>query len=229
MRNRAFTLIELLVVIAIIAILASVALPAFRSVLEKAHGTQDASNLRQIGIGFAAYLGDQSDTMFSSSSAVSGTGSWASTLGPGTASNYVSDLHVFESPFDKRPYTTTAPNLSYGMNGYILPGPPINPSNSSQVTTFSSYTHPSSLCILGPAATLSGNTLTFSGSMTATSTVGPNGTIATGVGLMENHTLMNVLYGDWHVGTVSAVNFNNKLYLTGTTGGLSEFWQPMAQ
>src|SRR5450755_1222820 len=114
MRNRAFTLIELLVVIGIIALLASIALPVFKTAQERAHGVQDASNIRQIGIGLVSYLNDHDDTM------LSGT-TWATALGPnGTSSAYVSDWHVFQSPFDNRSYTASPANLSYGMNDAIL-------------------------------------------------------------------------------------------------------------
>src|SRR5881398_957668 len=56
--SSAFTLIELLVVIAIIAILASLALPVFASVLDRAKQTKDLSNAKQIGLACRLFATD---------------------------------------------------------------------------------------------------------------------------------------------------------------------------
>ena len=61
--NRAFTLIELLVVIAIIAILAAILFPVFAQAKEAAKKTQSISNLKQIGLAWTLYSGDNDDVL----------------------------------------------------------------------------------------------------------------------------------------------------------------------
>ncbi len=56
--NQAFTLIELLVVITIIAILASLSMPVFSTIQEKANITKGISNARQLILAIKVYASD---------------------------------------------------------------------------------------------------------------------------------------------------------------------------
>ncbi len=60
---RGFTLIELLVVISIIALLIAILLPVLQSARAAARSVGCLSNLRQIGIGVAAYAVDRRDVL----------------------------------------------------------------------------------------------------------------------------------------------------------------------
>lgn len=116
-RNKsaaAFTLIELLVVASVIVILASLALPVFTTVQERARITQDLNNLRQLGIGAQVYLNDHDDVLFATDQVAS---PWMAALHP----KYLPSWKIFQSPFDGRApleNNTTSP-ISYGLNRKI--------------------------------------------------------------------------------------------------------------
>ena len=228
MKKSAFTLIELLVVIAIIAILASIALPVFGKVLEKSRATSCASNLRQVGIGVAAYLNDNDEQIFKDPPAT-GADAWPKTL----QAKYVTNWKVFKCPFDKRPDAggDSAP-VSYGINQNVLtqPGKPGWDGN------FSKLVAPSQLILMAPAMTTVASVPTFDPVNVATKSVALTQPTAgtTKLGTHNGRAQINALFADSHVASLKYLPNGDpeaftytKPEATGTLSGVIVKWQPV--
>jgi prepilin-type N-terminal cleavage/methylation domain-containing protein/prepilin-type processing-associated H-X9-DG protein len=222
MKKSAFTLIELLVVITIIAILAGIALPVFAKAMEKGRVAQDASNLRQLGIGTVAYLTDNNDQIFPSATSGTTASYWPQLL----FAKYVTNWNTYKSPFDPRGFQS-APDaaadnvpVSYGINTYVLNGTSANPPFDGNTTR---YISPSLLfymapCYIGLPTTASNWAGLGSTSPTVTST-GPT------QGTHSGNAFINVLYPDGHVASIRFANTGGFTDSSSTTGLTN--WQPL--
>lgn len=200
MKRSAFTLIELLVVIAIIAILAGIALPVFNKVQERGRATSCASNLRQIGIGMQAYLGDHDDQMFTKEG--KDDKSWPRRLNP----KYVPGWKVFRSPFDvvtvARPPREEDPAVpvSYGINTYCF-----------DINT-SKFESPSQLILMAPKVEPIDPITFIEFSETHPKLVKPDPNQGGGArakfGTHFNRSQLNVLFADFHVASMTYLDFS---------------------
>jgi len=232
MKKSAFTLIELLVVISIIAILAGIALPVFSKAMEKARGTQDLSNMRQLGIGTVAYLTDNNDQIFSSKD----TTSWPVNL----YSKYIPNWQTFKSPFDSRTSGTpvaagTGMPVSYGINANILTQTSGTPGSWDGNTT--RYASPSQLIYMADNMDVSNKNavafVTSPGTGDTIVTLPPSGSFPPPsggfYGVYSARSLVDVLYADAHV---AALNYGT--YAAPSAAGTAPTpaqlqWLPLGQ
>jgi prepilin-type N-terminal cleavage/methylation domain-containing protein len=122
--KKAFTLIELLVVIAIIAILAAMLLPALAAAKKKAQKINCVNNLKQVGLSFRLWEGDNGDKYpMTVTVAQGGAGDYVAKNGtaPGTynpicvfqvMSNQLSTPKILYCPSDAIHSTGPATNFS---------------------------------------------------------------------------------------------------------------------
>jgi len=106
-RSRGFTLIMLLVVIAVLALLAAMLLPALAAAKRKAQRINCVNNLKQGGLAFRIWEGDNDDKMpMAVSTASGGTEEFASGLGTfrhfQVMSNELSTPKILVCPADTR-------------------------------------------------------------------------------------------------------------------------------
>ncbi|HEY3396871.1 MAG TPA: type II secretion system protein [Armatimonadota bacterium] len=163
MAQRGFTLVELLVVIALIAVLAAMLFPVFAAARGKAQQIKCLSNLRQLGLALAMYVGDYDDTYPydvkprapaapGAAPAYDGTNKWDGSPIVGVLAPYARSAALPFCPDHPEKPADIGPLTNYEFNGYLaLNDSPLAPHagpvrtsdlvNPSQVLLFEDYSN----------------------------------------------------------------------------------------
>jgi prepilin-type N-terminal cleavage/methylation domain-containing protein len=153
--KKAFTLIELLVVIAIIAILAAMLLPALAAAKRKAQKINCVNNLKQVGLAFRLWSGDNSDKYPQKLSFSSGGASENVQHGTVAATTALNPVQVFMVMSNElsTPKVVYCPSDSYrgqaaNVFSYTAPatGPTFNPCTAPTATAAASKLSANSAC-----------------------------------------------------------------------------------
>ena len=222
-----FTLIELLVVIAIIAILAAILFPVFAKVREKARQITCASNEKQIGVAFLAYVQDYDEHLppasYNDIAQPTTPTAWMYLVDPYIASGITQaasadaghSYSVYVCPDWSATSVTVAPALpspshSYAANANIMPSwitatgqsPSTNPPSS-----IASIQGPSQLVLIAEAA--SGSRIFTTGDDTGVDTGGTGNVFEQCqavylIGRARHSNGGNYIFTDGHVKWVAA-------------------------
>lgn len=251
-RAAAFTLIELLVVISIIALLIAILLPALGAARDAARDIACKSNLRQQGIGFAAYSTENKLLLPAarptSPFQPSGVDRWQFTIYPfiyqnepalitaGVNHPYIEGTFLECPQHAKPPATSTSTNLlrrSYGKNSE-LPGVVRNTSNGNVITDPSSDNgKTSALTQVERVVTSSEAALVIdastpewlearTGDGVGIDTANINTEVVEAV-LPRHNGTSNLLYMDMHAGVISFEDIPR--LATATTQEFNAFWR----
>jgi prepilin-type N-terminal cleavage/methylation domain-containing protein/prepilin-type processing-associated H-X9-DG protein len=216
--SRGFTLIEMIVVLAVIAILMSMVYPMYMNMSERAKGTKDMSNLRQIGMATQAYMNDSDGVLPGS---ISPATQWMSQL-----LKYTTVWAIYQSPFDKRPRSEAgndATPVSYGINGKVyVNNVPISATRISKPTAFILFApaqnNSAAVAFQGTGNTAAPGVYLLGNGNVVTST--PGGA-ATG-GTHNSRRRINALFADLHCETMTWTAFTS----TAANAGDPDQWTP---
>lgn len=119
--KKGFTLMELLITLTIIAVLAGIAFPIGRSMLEKSREAACLSNLKAIGVGLQFYIQDHNNTLPTLALGRASRLSEEPVLET-VLSTYIENEDVFHCPEDSEQFAKTGSSYNWNItqNGRLM-------------------------------------------------------------------------------------------------------------